>query len=530
MNALLFAPMLVAFALSTSLASAPVGATEHTGVRYAFVAEPTSLNPLFLDGALFTMMEELTFEPLMRLAPEDRLVPGLALEEPTVSNGGVSADGRHITFHLRRGTTWADGVPVTSADVRFAVEQKLNPANDIGSRFGYDRIRGMRTPDAWTIEFVFARSATDLIDELALTPPLPQHLLGGLHDLNHAPYNALPIGNGPYSVVEWKRGEVIRLQANPRYWRGRPAVPKIDLHVEPSRSTAMLQLRAHEVDMISVDPSTVPQLPPGPMARSVAPSLGWSELAFNFSQPALADLRVRRAIELAIDRERLAAVTGYGLEKTDRVLQPLFQWALDAKIEPPPFNAALANRLLDEAGWKTDSQGIRRKGNASLQLTMVYPAGGNGVLASTVAADLEAVHVHVDQKAVQVSLLFDTAQRGGILAGGNYDLALASLETDPGPGVSWLLGCNQRAPIGFNFWQYCNTHLDADSNRAVTTRSGTERLRALASVQRELIDDVAFVPLFRLDVLWVYPQWLHGISPSVYGPFWNVYAWSISGT
>jgi peptide/nickel transport system substrate-binding protein len=338
------------------------------------------------------------------------------------------------------------------------------------------------------------------------------------------------VGNGPYNVVEWKRGDAIRLLANPRYWRGRPAVSEIDLKIVPTSSTAMLQLRTHEVDLTYVPPVMVPQLPPAPIARSISPTIAWGELAFNFSQPALADRRVRRAIELAIDREKIAAVTGHGLEKTDHVLQPLFQWALDPKIDPPRYDIALANRLLDEAGWKADSQGVRRKASASLQFTMVYPAGGNGVLPATIASELEAVHVRVEQKAVQTPLLYETAKGGGILAGGKFDLALLSLQTEPEPGVSWLFGCDQRAPNGFNYWQYCNTRLDADSKDAKTTFDRSRQLRAFSAAQRQLIDDVAFVPLFRLDDMYAYADWLHGINPSVYGPFWNVYAWSISGS
>ncbi len=527
---LCFVSVIGAFARSTSLANAPAHAAAHTSVRYAFVGEPTSLNPLFLNGYSFTMVDELAFEPLLRLAPGNRFVPALALEEPTIGNGGISADGRRVTFHLRRGTTWADGSPVTSADVRFCVEQILNPANDIASRTGFDQIRGIRTPDTWTIEFDLARYNPQAVSELKFISPLPQHLLKGLHDLNHAPYNALPIGNGPYSVVEWKRGDVIRLQANPRYWRGRPAVSEIDLKVIPSWSTAMLELGTHEVDLTYVMPNMVPQLPSGPIARSIAPTIAWSELAFNFSQPTLADRRVRRAIELAIDREKLAAVTGHGLEKTDHVLQPLFQWALDPKIDPPRCDIALANRLLDEAGWKIDSQGVRRKGSTSLQFTMVYAAGGNGVLPATIASELEAVHVRVEQKAVQTPLLYETAKSGGILAGGKFDLALLSIQTEPGPGVAWLFGCDQRAPNGFNYWQYCNARLDADSKDAITTLDRSRQLRAFSAAQRQLIDDVAFVPLFRRDDMYAYADWLHGINPSVYGPFWNAYAWSISGS
>jgi peptide/nickel transport system substrate-binding protein len=417
---------------------------------------------------------------------------------------------------------------VTSADVKFTVDALLNPKNIIGSRSGFDQITAMRTPDAQTIVFELKRPDASALAAIEQQVPLPKHLLAAVDDLNHAAYNALPVSNGPYRVTAWRRGDDVRFEANDRYWRGRPKVPAIDVRIIPDAMTALLQFQTHEVDLLPVLPSQLSRLPATGINRAIAPTLAWAQIGFNFANPALADKRVRQAVMLAIDREKLATVVGHGLYTTERVMLPLFQWGLDPRVRLPAFDATAANRLLDAAGWTVGPDGTRRKGGQMLDLTMVYRAGGDGVLPATVAADLEQVHVHVEEKAVQASLLFNTAAAGGILATGKFDLALLSLQTNPDPDVSWLFACGQRAPVGFNFWQYCNRRLDADLEHQASTFDRARRARALASVQRELLADVAFVPLFRIDDLWASASWLHGLHPSPYGPFWNVYDWSIA--
>lgn len=500
----------------------------HDRVRYALVGEPTSLNPLFLSGYWFSLVGELAFEPLLRLGANGAFVPALATVEPSLKNGGISADGRTITFHLRRGTVWSDGSPVTSADVKFAVDQELNPKNIIGSRSGFDQITSMRTPDAQTILFGLRRPDASAFVALAQTTPLPKHLLGAFADLNRVAYNALPVGNGPFRVVAWNRGDNVRFEANERYWRGRPKVPVIDVRIIPDQTTALLQFQTHEIDLLRVLPSQMTQLPASGINRNIAPSLAWTQIGFNLANPAFADARVRRAVMLAIDRQKLATVIGHGLYKTDRLMLPMFQWALDEAVTPPAFDLVAANRLLDASGWTLGPDGARHKDGRTLDVTMVYRSGGDSVLPATVAADLEQVHVHVDQKGFQAGLLFDTAAAGGILATGKFDIALLGLQTNPDPDVSWLFACDQRAPAGFNYWHYCDGHLDAHLRQGASTFDRARRGRAVAAVQRDLLADAAFDPLYRIDDLWVSAAWLHGLDPSAYGPFWNVYDWSIS--
>jgi peptide/nickel transport system substrate-binding protein len=514
-------------ASALTLVSALPAEAAHDRVRYAIVGEPRSLNPIFLEGAPFSIVSELIFEPLLRLGPGLRLEPALASEEPTQANGGISPDGKRITFRLRAGTRWSDGAPVTASDVAFTFEQAMNPKNNLGSRSGFDQIVSLSTPDPLTLVVQLKRPDAGALSVLEQQTALPRHLLSGFAELNRAPYNALPIGNGPYTVKRWVRGDRIVLEANPLYWRGAPRIETIEIHPVASAKSALLQLQTGEADLIQVPANYADQIPPGvPTAR--APSLRWTQLTFNFANPVLRDRRVREALIRGIDRERLAQVAGHGLYVADRPMLPLFQWALDPGAVFPAYDPSVAARLLNEAGWIADTGGVRRRGSQALELTMIYRAGDDEVAPATVAAELAQIGVRIDLKAFPPGLLYATAADGGPLLGGRYDVAFIGLQTNPDPNPSWLFGCAQRPPVGFNSAGVCDAELDRALAADASTYDRAARVRALASAQRILVNEALFDPVYRVDQMWAYAGWLHGIRPSAYSPVWNVYEWSVS--
>jgi peptide/nickel transport system substrate-binding protein len=491
--------------------------------------EPASLNPIFNNRA--DASTQLLYEPLLRLGPGLHFVPALATAEPTTRNGGISRDGKTITFHLRPGTLWSDGSLVTSADVQFGIEAILNPRNDVVSRSGFDRITAIRTPDANTIVFVLKRpSATALAALEIAAVPLPKHLLRGHSDLNSIAYNAKPVGNGPYRFVAWKRGDRIELETNTRYWRGAPKIAHLDVLIVPSVKTALLRLQAREVDLTRISSAFADQIPRSGVKRVVAPTLFWNQLTFNLASPILADRRVRQAIALAVDRANLARDAGHGLLSADRPLLPLFGWALDPHATFPAFDARAATELLDRAGWRVDRDGVRRKDGRTLTLSLLSVAGANPITAAVLAEQLEAVGFHVDQKTLPPQVLFGPARAGGVLQSGRFDLALIGMSGDPEPDASWLLACDQRPPEGSNFSRYCNPLVDADLAQAESTNDRAIQERAYWDVQRHVVADVPFLPLHRIDYVYAVADRLRGFRPSEYSAFWNAYEWSAPST
>src|ERR1700733_3338489 len=114
---------------------------------------PRTLNPILATQTVEAAIARLTTDILVSADPHGNLVPKLARDVPTRANGGISADGLTITYHLRNGVLWQDGAPFTSRDVKFSYDAIMNPANDVISRHGYDDVRSIETPDALTVRF-----------------------------------------------------------------------------------------------------------------------------------------------------------------------------------------------------------------------------------------------------------------------------------------------------------------------------------------------------------------------------------------
>jgi len=226
-------------------------------VRFDLAEDPRNLNPLFSNpdaASVEQQVARLAFEPFVDLDSRGRPLPALLQALPTRENGGISPDGRTISYRLRAGVRWSDGQPVTSGDVLFTLRAILDPRNPVRSREGYDLIDRADAPNALTVVFHLKRAwapAVMTYFAYGASPQfvLPAHLLRGQSPLAQAAFDSAPsVGDGPFRFLSWRRGEGLRYAANPRYWRGKPAVTSLELRTIPDPSTNLLLLQTGELD------------------------------------------------------------------------------------------------------------------------------------------------------------------------------------------------------------------------------------------------------------------------------------------
>ncbi len=154
----------------------------------------------------------------------------------SLQNGGISRDGRTITYHLRSGLRFADGVAVTAADCVWSIAAINNPRNNVQSRYGYDRIIHADAPNDKTLVLRLRAPFAPLLT-LVLAPQgfpiLPAHLLARYPDFNHLAFNAQPIGSGPYVVVNWQHGDRVEMRVNPYYGGEKPHIAHLTIRFVP---------------------------------------------------------------------------------------------------------------------------------------------------------------------------------------------------------------------------------------------------------------------------------------------------------
>ena len=214
------------------IAAHPAQAQTQRTLHIALTQEPGTLNPIIGSLAVESDLDQFLFSGLTRYDEHGNQIPDLAERVPTHANGDISADARTITYHLVHNARWHDGVPVTSADVAFTFDALRSPKNNVVVTEPYAEIARVETPDAYTVRIIMTRTWAPAIDGFSDRSGgaiVPAHLLKSLSDVNHADFNAAPVGSGPYKFVAWHRGSTIELEADPNYFRGAPKIARIDI-------------------------------------------------------------------------------------------------------------------------------------------------------------------------------------------------------------------------------------------------------------------------------------------------------------
>ncbi|MDQ2871642.1 MAG: peptide ABC transporter substrate-binding protein [Candidatus Eremiobacteraeota bacterium] len=504
-------------------------------VRFDLAADPTNLNPLFLHqdaSSVEQQIARLSFEPFIDLDRRGRPRPALLAVIPTASNGGISADGRTLTYHLRTGVRWSDGVPVTAGDVLYTLHAILDPRNPVRSHEGYDLIDKAVAKNSRTVVLHLKHAwapAVQTYFSYGFSPQfvLPAHVLRKQEPLAQAAFNADPsVGDGPFIFESWHRGESLLYRANPHYWRGAPAVRRLDLRIIPDPQTNLVMLGSGQLDWNLIAPVQQANLRgrTGIAFRDV-PTAVTAGLALNTTHAPLNDVRVRRALAMSIDREGISKKITLGKYPVTNMLQPQFSWAFDPSVREPAYDPRAADAAFDAAGWRRGTDGVRQKNGKRFSLVYVqFPESTTGVrVATTVQQELRERGLDVSIKSVSNAQLFLPGARG-TLSSGNFDLAYVPFTMGADPDDSSILACKEAS----NYMRYCNATVDALEKRALAATSQHERKAVYRRIGATVAADVPIVYLFNADYIYAYRTALHGFYPNAFLPTWNAAAWSVT--
>lgn len=493
-----------------------------------------TLNPIYNTGFNGGAMIALAFSYLLRPLPDGRLEPDAAREVPTVQNGGIARDGRTITYHLRPGMKWQDGQPLTSADVAFTFREIMNPKNTIGSRFPYDRVARVDTPDPLTVRVHF-RAPDAAMPAVFLTSDsnaaiIPAHLLSQYASLDQIPYNAMPVGSGPYTIVGWERGATLRLVANPLYYGGTPNVAAIELRYSPDENTTLVRMQSGELDgALNVDITLTARYRAlaGKRVTNI-PYTGATVVTYNNQRSLLGDIAMRRALSMAIDRETLIRNVFHGEVPAADPARGLFSYAYDPSAPWPRYNLPAAERTLDALGWRRSLGGIRARNGRELTFTLIYSNSSDTTRTAAVLVQqqLARAGVRIELKSYLYTQYYQEATDGGPVATGRFDLALVAYSTNLDPDQKWLFGCDERAPHGYNWARYCNSKADALIAAATRELPPAQRIATLHRLQQLTAAEAPFTSLWQTREVDVLPASLHGFVPNGTWPYGSVRNWN----
>jgi peptide/nickel transport system substrate-binding protein len=466
------------------------------------------------------VLRHMLFMPLVRLDAEMEYEPYLA---ETISQ---SEDGLALTFRLRNGITWHDGVPVTADDVVWSVETYMNPTLAFANAQYFQFVDRVEKVDARTVVFHFNATHSDALADYLEWEPMPKHLLQDVPviDMRSASFNRNPVGNGPFRFVSWTPNQQVVFEANPDFALGRPRLDRVVFRVIPEQTTELTELLTGRVDLIrAVQPSEAARVEGSSAARLLSySSRSYTFLAWNTANPLFADARVRRALSMAIDRRQIvdALLYGYGTIAVTDVLP--FQWQFDEDLEPWPHDPEQARRLLAEAGWvDTDRDGILDKDGRPFRFTLETNQGNDlrEDIIVIVQNDLRRVGIDVQTRLAEWNSLIDRLKRKefeSVVSGWSVDFKFDPSET---------FGC---AGGDYNYPSYCNPEADSLVRAALTTIDQNEALPLWRRYQQIVHDDQPYTFLYYLSERLGVSRRLQGVVGDARGHLVSVHEWWIA--
>lgn len=520
-------------------------------VTVGLYQEPDNLNPYLAVQTASRLVRRIALEGLLDADPAGNYVPVLAEAVPTVANGGISADGKTITYKLKPGLTWSDGDPLTSADVKFTWTAIMDPANKVNSQTGYNQIESIETPDDTTVVIKFKQLYAAALSLFGVKDAvLPAHVLEG-KPFDTPDYSRTPEGSGPFKISEWKSADSIVADRNPKYREaGKPSLDQIIFKIIPSSEVGGAQLRAGEIDVLwNLTEAQIPEFEAiDGVTLQVTPSSNVEYLGLNLSMrgmadtsmphPILGDRAVREALASAIDRTPIVNDLLNG--KTEVATSPIgLGWAAPEGIQVPPYDPEKAKSLLDGAGWKdTNGDGIREKGGQKLSLEISAPAGSQlrELSEQLLQEQFKAVGIELVINNVPAATLFGNWQENGKLKRGDYDIAMDTwgADLDPDDFLSTLFTSDQiptaaNDGAGWNFFRLQDAQLDQAIAEGRSSLDQTIRKAAYKTAAERIAESLVYIPLYKRSTIDAFRSTVAGYQPNPWAEFtWNARDWTVS--
>jgi peptide/nickel transport system substrate-binding protein len=489
-------------------------------------SDPDSLNPHIGSSAPTANLSEMTMAWLVRWNEQNQPVPELATEIPSRANGGVSADGRTITYHLRKGVVWSDGAPFTADDVVFSANTVNNPANHETGRF--DQLASAVAIGKYTVAFHLKKPYSAFVEGFfssccANPSLLPKHILGKYPNINNVPYNSLPVGIGPFKFERWDREKQVVLVANPLYWRGRPKLDKIVYRIIPTQAALMGELAAHRVDLwYQFGGAFLPRIKAVRGLEVIRqPSYAFDHLDFNINRPVLSELAVRQALRYATDRRALIDKAANGIGHLQDSATPLVApYFVD--LGATPYDPDKANAVLDRAGWVRGGDGIRQKNGVRLDIDVALVSSKSGKLFDMLAQQWRRVGATISVTRYPSAKYFASPAEGGVVYGNNWDAVFFAWGADPYGDYSGYYGCGSFPPNGGNNLRWCNKTADASMHALYAHYTQPERTADVRVVMEQLIADVPTIVMQMREDMFAFNSDLKGYHPNSVTPFDNM--------
>jgi peptide/nickel transport system substrate-binding protein len=454
-------------------------------VRVALYGDPSSFSLIGNTDTNAAQLASVISDGLVAYDAQGHYVPMVA------RSWELAPDGKTLTFHLRAGVLWQDGLPVSSRDVAFTVKKILDPATQSSTwASSFANVASVETPDDLTVVVHFNEIFADFLEPWRV-PLVPEHAASKDANFLRGEFAHHPTGCGPFRFVSNHPGQSVVLEAFDRYWGGRPGVDRMVVKIVSAERTGYESLLMGDLDMLTVTPDLWRESLTSPAAKRLTRFVfyrlnGWRADWNQYdTTPFFLDKRVRRALLLALDRKRFAETVAAGLARPGVSSYPPESLWADPSIEPIPFDPAESARLLDASGWRRPEPGqVRSKDGRAFEFTLILAAGPQE-LADRIAAWMQQSFADVGIKMKIEKIAPDVFRlRRKTHA---FEAAIATVGLDATPDRFDLYHSKAREG-GYNFGGFSDAEVDRLLEQGRVTVDPAARREIYNTLQKRLDD------------------------------------------
>lgn len=532
-------PLLGPYHVTLPPSRSPVGKLVFSDTRF-----PDTVNPLFASTTVDSeVMSALWAQPVF-YDEQFHVHPDQLTEVPLPENGDVLDQGKTIIMHLRHDLRWSDGEPLQARDFLFWWQLNQNPDTGATTTSGYDQIATITTPDVFTVVLHMKHAYGPYLSYLPLAAPF--HAWGKLRPIdlqNMASIYQTPlVTSGPYKIASWQSGKSYTLAANTYYvsstFRG-PFVAQLIYQTYPHNGMpeSSAQLQMSDVTLGYTE-SDLPSLarPPSSLRLLKAPAASYEHLDFNLAHPLLQDSQVRRAMQLAIDVCGMLRSVVHEKNCARRATQVELPPSLyyDTALRAAAYDPDQAKKLLAQAGWLPDKRGILMKNAKPFVLHLVTTARNPLRLATAtyIQQQLRLIGIQVSISTFTLNAFFAGYTRGGVLATGNYDVALFTYANGPEPDAQYDVFHSSHIPSSTqsdlgNYGRVQDTVIDAALDDGRATTQFPARVQAYRRFLDRVVQQTYTIPLYTDITVIVLNRQVENMlpNPNQFALTWNISDW-----
>ncbi len=457
----------------------------------AMTGEPSGLISMIAGESASSAISSNIFNKLLKYDKK------LDIEGELAESWQVSADQKTITFKLKPNLKWADGKPLTSADVLWTWQAVTDEKTGSPYAADFQLVKKAEAPDPLTFSITYEQAYAPALDSWSGLQVLPKHLLEG-QDLHTTTFSRTPVGSSYYQLDSWNSGENLRLSRNASSVLGQPQIDHLVSRIIPDKSAQFLELMAGNIDSMGLDPVQYSRIVPARPKLNQKLNLykelgsGYTYLGFNLKHKPFDDVRVRRAINYAIDKQEIidGVYLGLGIDIASPY-KPGTRWS-NPNLQPYPYDPAKAKALLNEAGFVANSDGVLERDGKPLSFEIITNNGNNErqKTAILIQRRLKDVGISVKIRSIEWASFITR-----FIKTGDFDVVLLgwSLGLDPDQYGIWH--SSQQGGDKFNFINYSNPKVDALLEQGRTELNPDKRQKIYHEFASVLLQDSPIVYL-----------------------------------